>query len=169
MSVTLPILNNHQKISEHCVKTCGGICCERIYHQCTRLVRFTHDDITQCIDSTIHEAQEVNQTAFGEILSYEGCVLPNANDIDIHGNSMYIRLTVAFTCNKFDTERRMCGDYENRPMICRTAKCTEIANSPTFSVHAIRAMHERVAASSIVGRDSALQTLENLYATLDEK
>ncbi len=169
MSVALPVLTNSELLSQHCMQECKSACCERIYHQCTRLVRLTPDDIAQCIDSTIREAQEVNRTAFGEILSYEGCVLPNASDIDIYGNSIYVRLTVAFTCNKFDTTQRMCGDYENRPMICKTAKCTEIANCPTFSVHGIRSMHERVAASAIVTRETALQALENLYATLDEE
>ena len=164
MPISLPILSNGERLSQHCTNECKSACCERIYHQRTLLIRGGSDKLADFIDNTLDEAMSETRNAFGEILVLEGCVLPKASDIDIHGHSMYVRLTVSFTCRKFDTENRMCGDYENRPEICRTAKCTEIANCPTFSVHGVRSMHERVSQSSIVDRDTALRTMESLFA-----
>lgn len=164
MSVALPVLSNGERLSQHCTQECKSACCERIYHQRTQLVHGGNEALAEFVESTINEAMMETQAAFGEILVLEGCVLPKASDIDIYDNSMYIRLTVAFTCSKYDADRRMCGDYEHRPEICRTAKCTEIANSPTFSVHGVRAMHDRVANSAIVDKQAALTTLESIYA-----
>jgi Fe-S-cluster containining protein len=164
MSVALAVLTNSERLSQHCTQECKSACCERIYHQRTLLIRGGSDKLTDFIDNTLDEAMSETRAAFGEILACEGYVLPNTSDIDIYGNSMYVRLTVAFTCNRFDHERRLCADYENRPTICRTAKCTEIANCPTFSVHGVRSMHERVSQSSIVDRDTALHTMESLFA-----
>lgn len=93
------------------IETCGGYCCERfrIRNYLTSADQsFSLEQIQELAEGGSPDIKKV-----AAMLVYLGKSKVNGNGLEDEVESHW------YTCKHFDTETRLCKDYEERPDMCR--------------------------------------------------